>query len=96
MPIYNVKVTFETTMVVMADDDDDARSVARRDAFNALHDADEYPDVDVRGEVTSEKHLRDGWDDDCVPYGGDRNKRLRELLTPNATSHRPPSGGPVD
>lgn len=83
MPIYNVEVTFKTTMVVVADDEDDARSVAREDAFNSLRDADERPDVNVRGEVTSEKDLRDGWDGGCLPYGGNRNTRLSELLTPN-------------
>jgi len=34
--------------------------------------------------VTSEKHLRDGWDVECVPYGGAGNARLRDLLPPNA------------
>lgn len=86
MPIYNVKVTFETTMVVVADDEDDARHVARSNALTAIQDADESPTVDVRNEVTSAKNLRDGWDGDCIPYGGDRNTRLRELLTPNAQS----------
>lgn len=83
MPIYNVEVTFRSTMVVVADDEDDARSVARADAFNSLRDADERPDVNVRGEVTSEEDLRDGWDGDCLPYGDDRNTCLRDLLTPN-------------
>lgn len=93
MPIYNVQVTFETTMVVVADDEDDARAVARTNALSAIEDADECPGVDVRGEVTREQHLRDGWDGDCVPYGGDRNTRLRDLLTPNVQDQQTPACG---
>ena len=84
MTIYNVRVTFETTMVVIAGDEDEAYAVAVENAKRALDDEGTFPDADVRGEVTSEKHLRDGWDENCVPYGGDGNTRLRDLFPPNA------------
>jgi len=83
MPIYNVRVTYETTLVVIAGDEDEAHAVAIDNAMQALKDEGTYPDADVRGEVTSEKHLRDGWDVECVPYGGAGNARLRDLLPPN-------------
>ena len=89
MTIYNVRVTFETTMVVIAGDEDEAYAVAVENAKRALDDEGTAPDADVRGEVTSEKHLRDGWDDNCIPYGGDGNTRLRALLTPNLNSTTP-------
>ena len=80
MPIYNVAIKFETTMVIVADDEDGARNTARSGALKALDDTDERPIVDVRGEVTKPEHLRDGWDMDCVPYGGDGNTRLGDLI----------------
>lgn len=83
MPIYNVEVTMETTMVVVADDEDHARQVAAENARDAFDCDRPEPDVRVRGEVTSEKHLRNGWDGDCLPYGGDGETRLRDLVTPN-------------
>ena len=84
MPIYNVKVTIETTMVIVADDEDHAYDIARDEAREAINDNRPDPNIDVRGEVTSIQHLRDGWDGNCVPYGGDGNTRLSELLMHNA------------
>lgn len=83
MKIYNVLVTFETTMVVIADDEDEAYVVAVENARQAIDDADERPTANVRGEVTHERHLRDGWDAQCVPYGGDGNTRLCQYLMPD-------------
>ena len=83
MTIYNVRVTFETTMVVIAGDEDEACVIAVKNAKRAIDDDGTDPDADVLGEVVSKKHLRDGWDENCVPYGGDGNTRLRDLLTPN-------------
>ncbi len=83
MPIYNVRASFEVTMVVVADDEDDAYRVAREEAREAIDDERPEPQIDLRGEVTGEQHLRDGWCADCVPYGGDGNTRLRDLLPPN-------------
>lgn len=83
MPLYNVTVTLETKIVVVADDEDHAWQVARNEAREAIDNDRPDPDVHVRGEITSEKHLRDGWDGQCVPYGGDRNTRISALLTHN-------------
>lgn len=83
MPIYNVTATTTTTMVVIAESEAEARLVAADNVKQAYEDACEPAQLSVTGEVTHERHLRDGWDADCVPYGGDRNTRLRDLL-PNA------------
>ncbi len=83
MPLYNVTVKLETTIVVFADDEDHAYQVTREITREAIDNDRPDPDISVRGEVTSEKHLRDGWDGDCLPYGGDGETRLRDLLTPN-------------
>ena len=80
MPIYNVQVVFRTTMVVEAEDEDDAEYVASRNALNDLHENGVDPSVSVRGEITRISQLRDGWDGACVPYGGDGNTRLSDLL----------------
>ena len=84
MPLYNVKVTMKTLMVVVADDEDHARQVAREEARDAFDNDRPEPEIDVRGEVTRDKDLRDGWTEQCVPYGGYGNTRISQLLTPNA------------
>ena len=80
MPLYNVEVTLKCTMVVQADDEEHARDVSGDNWKAALSDCDARPSQNVTGEVTKEKHLRDGWDGQCLPYGGDGSTRLSELL----------------
>ena len=84
MPIFNVIATMQTSMVVVADDEDHAWQVAQEHAKEAFDDANEPFQTHVTGEVRKIEHLRSGWDGDCVPYGGDENARLRDLLVPNA------------
>lgn len=81
MPLYNVNVTMSTVMVVVANDEDHAWEVAQNHAKAAFDDANEPYRTDVTGEVKSLSNLRAGWDGECVPYGGDRNTRLRALLS---------------
>ena len=78
--IYNVTVTYEATMVVIAEDADHAFEVAYENAKSGIEDSGEGPSVHVTGEITAEKHLRDGWDVECVPYGGDGNTRIGDYL----------------
>lgn len=80
MPIYNVTASVTTTMIVVADDEDHAWEVAQNHAEQAFDDANEPYQTHVIGEVKSVSQLHGGWDGECVPYGGDRNTRLRELL----------------
>jgi len=83
MPIFNVIATMQTSMVVIADDEDHAWEVAQEHAQEAFDDANAPYQTHVTGEVKKVEHLRSGWDGDCIPYGGDENTRLRDLLTPN-------------
>lgn len=80
MPLFNVEVTIATTLVVEAADANDAYFVAKDSIQQAIKDAPPQTDIFVRGQVSSEQDLSAGWDGDCLPYGGDGNTRLRELL----------------
>lgn len=80
MKPYMVKIT--TWGVVMAEDGPSAYQVAnsyKREIFG--DDAD--PRIEVDGVVAEGGDLLYGWDGECIPYGGDGNTRLKELLTPN-------------
>ena len=85
MPLYNVSVSVHTTMVVVANDINHARQVAQVEYRQAFDD-DGYGRVkiEVTGAVNSAQDLRDGWNVRCLPYGGDGNARLKDLLTPNS------------
>lgn len=80
MPLYNVELTINCTMVVQAEDAGDAHDIAYDNWKDGLSDADPSPQLQVTGEVTHEKHLRDGWDGMCLPYGGDGKTRISSLL----------------
>lgn len=72
-------VELTATAVVIADDESSAYIADRsneRDIFRDMSD----PHIQVMREVESNADLVDGWDNDCVPYGGDRNTRIGELL----------------
>lgn len=84
MKPYAVEVTLH--MVVMADDLKRARKVGRQFARDAAR-KDEFDDVFVLREVTSEDELPDEWDGTCVPYGGDGNTRLKDLLPASNQAH---------
>ena len=81
MPLYNVEVTLKCTIVVQDDDEEDARQVAQESTREAIEDQRPDPSVSIRGEVTNARHLRDGWGETSLPYGGDGSARLSELLT---------------
>ena len=89
MPIYNVIATVETTRVVVADDENHAFDVALSLARDALSDPCEPYHVCVIGEVKDVSQLQDGWDGLCIPYGGDRTKRLSELLSDSKPEAKP-------
>lgn len=74
-------VEIRTYAVVMAEDAAHARSVAdnyKRDIFGD----DWSPRIDVGDEVSNVDALAHGWDGECIPYGGDGNTRLGQLLAP--------------
>lgn len=83
MALFHVTVTQTAKIVVVAEDEDHAWQVARDEAQQAFDDDAEPVDVHVTGEIHHLRHLRAGWDGDCVPYGGDGNTRLRDMLPGN-------------
>lgn len=84
MPLYNVRIVQETVAVVFAPDAATAETVGRdfgRRAFDDDFSAD--PQASVLGEVTSLKHLRDGWDGDCIPYGRTDDDTIKQIIGEN-------------
>lgn len=70
--LYTVHVEYD--YVVVADSDISAYAVAREYARDALSDLSTHDlDLDVTPGVTAT-----GWDGECIPYGGDGNKRTRK------------------
>jgi len=67
-------------MVVEADDADHAYQVAQDFAGEAISDANEPYQTHVTGEVARVESLRSGWNGECIPYGGDGKKRIREFF----------------
>lgn len=78
MKPYAVEVSF--VIVVMAEDADSARAVAEsnsRDAWNDTYDPDfgSPREVKTMADVT-----RAGWCGESVPYGGDGDTPLKDIL----------------
>lgn len=80
MPLYNVNVAIKFTMVVQADDESHAFDVAEDNFKAGMADAEPNTVIAVTGRVIRAEDLRDGWDAECLPYGGDGNTRIGELL----------------
>lgn len=90
MKPYMIEIT--TYAVVMAEDASHAHAVALAFRGEIMRD-DSAPLVDVQGVIGTESDLRNGWDGKCLPYGGDGNTTLAELMVPNAqVTSRPPTG----
>lgn len=80
MKLYNVRVQIEHIIVVCAKDKDDAIEVAIDHWESSLSDSSTEPNIQVSGEIKTVIDLKDDWDDECLPYGGDGNTRIRDLL----------------
>lgn len=76
------QLTMKTTVVVMASDALHAVQVARENHREIVRDSE--LDAGIALPVNSLSDLSDEWDGECIPYGGDGNTRLKELLPPNA------------
>lgn len=80
MPIFNVDVQLSLTIAVQAEDEDHAWDIARDDYRDVFRELDPRVDVDVTGEAKTLGQLKAGWDGICIPYGGDGNTLLKDLL----------------
>ena len=76
------KLTMKTTVVVIAADALHAVQVAKENMREIKRDSELEPGIAFT--VNSLAELTDEWDGDCIPYGGDGNTQLKELLAPNA------------
>jgi hypothetical protein len=77
MKPYAVEVSF--TMIVMAEDQEHARNIADSTKREAIYD-EPNPDLNVSGPITDVRQLRGGWTGDCVPYGGDGETTLADII----------------
>jgi len=66
-------VTISAEVVVLAEDSIDAVEEAR----SAIRDGSVEPEPESAGEMT---YLPDGWDLDCLPYGGDNDDETLGVL----------------
>lgn len=78
MPLYNVEVTLTTTVVVEAQDEKDANAVAEKHWKSCVDYDFHSPEISVQSEIADKSQLYDGWDEHCLPYGGD--KKIKEYL----------------
>ena len=70
--LYTVTATF--TFVVEADSLKHASNIANEYARDAFSDLSVY-DIDC---IVDPGVPKEGWDDECIPYGGDGNTRTGE------------------
>lgn len=82
MPLYSVDINLSIPVVIEAEDTDHAWEIAQADLREILSDTplSSLISADVRGEITKTSQLPDDWDERCVPYGGDGNTRIGEIL----------------
>lgn len=78
MPLYNVEVTLTTTVVVEAQDEKDANAVAEKHWKSCIVCDFHSPEISVQSEIVDKSQLYDGWNENCLPYGGD--KKIKEYL----------------
>ena len=74
-------VELKIAAVVIADSEINAMFIAESEAREIVRDTD--PEADCATEIKSIEHLQrlDAlWDGMCIPYGGDGNTRLKDLL----------------
>lgn len=76
MPLF--KVEFTMVAVIQANDSDTASQIARDEWRDISRDDD--PGVLVVDEIASLHDLPEGWDGMCLPYGGDGDTRLKDVL----------------
>lgn len=78
-------VELKITAVVMAESEIDALGVAESEAREICFDGELTAyDATELNSLEQLKRLDHEWDGECIPYGGDGNTTLAELLVPNA------------
>lgn len=78
MKMWNV--SFSYTAVVVAENELEAHKVACLHAMEVADDAG-YSDMDVtvEKEIKTPADFENGWDAECIPYGGPTDARIGEI-----------------
>ncbi|QHJ81952.1 MAG: hypothetical protein [Caudoviricetes sp.] len=78
MKMWNV--SFSYTAVVVAENELEAHRIARQHTMDVVEDAG-YSDMEVtvEKEIKSPADFENGWDAECIPYGGPTDARIGEL-----------------
>ena len=76
MKVYMVEL--RTVAAVSAEDETAAYLIAQRKQREILNDTE--PDITVQTQAKSLADLTDGWTPDALPYGGDGETHLKDLL----------------
>ena len=71
-------VTLTTIAIVQADNESEAYNVARDNLSEITSEID--TDITVGWKFTNEIAFPASWDEDCIPYGGDGNTRIKDLI----------------
>ena len=80
MGVYMVEIV--TYGVVVAENAQEAKQKATQFKNEIFRD-DGDPEITVQLKIKNEKELTNKWSGDCLPYGGDGNTSIRNLLTLN-------------
>lgn len=80
MPLFNVDVSVNYTMVVEAEDGLDAVEVAHSYWKDAMDETSPFTVMHVTGEVITEQDLKGDWNSDCVAYGSEGMTRIEDIL----------------
>jgi hypothetical protein len=79
MPIFEIQI--ETVAVVIAEDAAHAVEIVSDEMLQIVSDAiGSSLEVHSGTEIESLDELPRGWDPMCIPYGGDGDTRLKDLL----------------
>lgn len=77
MKLYSV--TAEIEYVIAVEDDEDEHAAAEDVWREVKYDSD--PAIWVGHEIKTLKQLPPGWDGMCIPYNGDGNTRIQEIVS---------------
>lgn len=66
MPLYSIEI--KSNAIIYADDEHDALRKAHLLKTVIFNDTD-YPQIKINGKINNETDLKNGWDEDSIPYG---------------------------
>lgn len=74
--LYEVHLTI--TAVILADSESHAMILAERNSSTIVRDYD--LSAEHAREIKSLDDLTEMWDGECIPYGGDNDTKIKDLL----------------